>query len=422
MTSSIPSPIYRNGWTRLMNPRLVSAVLAIGVLSVLAAISVGRDERSTLTTEAKAVRIGDLQLGATGTSWTFRSDVDFDPNSSQAVLDWQTDEAKIQWFDVASGTITAELDISHSATAFRRPSAHELIVSDALKARPDDGIANQGTRLLIFDMSDSLTLKSTLDLPNRSRYVFYGMPVVMSADETKMLYVRYDYDQGAPGCSKEAWQNCDLFSLVPINLSGAPSLGAPVSLPAGCRPGVFPSGPSHFVAVCQDQSAHILDGDLRLIKTIDLGPYAAQHADKHGEWLAVPVFGYERGAGDFVGVFADGEAVRLDPAGRATAQIRVLPDGAWVAGRPQAYGEMRIAIPFKWERTLAGIDGVAIVDVDALRLDRQFTFSQVQDLQVATDGTGWMIEAGQAYHVQSLDGQRVAVAAFEGNSEAVLVP
>ncbi len=412
---SVPTSAPRRGLRLLAAALVASAILSLGVLVI-------RQSGSTSNAPAQAafpLHDGDLRPAGSGVDWALVADPAFDPSTSVALLNWDSNSPAIDWVAGGSGTIVARMTIAASAFAFNRRSANEFLVSDSLKRTPQDAIPDEGTRLLVFDTRSAMTLKTVVNLPKRARYPVYGYPVVMSADENHLVYVRYDFQPGAPGCDRDA-ARCDSFSLVPIDANHGFSLGAPVQLAPGCQPTVQPLGASGFVAVCKDDTATFFDGDLKTVSQVSLIKFARQHTDQWGNAFSTPLsLATLDPTGRTVGIFHDGLAVRIDNGKAELGQA--LPASAWIAGRVRWLDGTRLAIPYKWTMTTGGVDGVAVFNIASFRVESQTAFPHATDALALNDKRALTLRGGTISSIDMPSATEVQIGAAPSTDE-VLIP
>lgn len=410
------SPRLANGLSAKSWPVIVIALSVIAVSAIYltaagsasAPASESKGQTGSASNPPAAVQEPLTQIES-GTGWALSIASDFRAAESVAVLNWDSNEPRLLWFDEGDGSVVGELKTSASAVALYRHSGNQLLVSDSTKIRPDDPVPDQGTRLLVFDEGNAgLTLRTEIALPNRARYPVYGLPVILSHDESRLVYIRYDFAPNGEACRELPGQACDYFALVEIDPT-VYELGRSVSLPVGCHPAVYPYGESGFAAICKDNTAVLFDGDLNQIGEVSFSAIAPPGRDSIGNSFAVPLaYVSSRGGDTLGGLFHDGTF--LAGSGANTTETQALPDSTWVAGRITQLDSERIAIPYKANMRSGGSDGLVVFNVVTLEIERDLALPGTTFVEVDTEGGVLRLVNGTLSHVDLKTGSETNLA------------
>lgn len=353
--------IDRDAVFRRSIPHPFVAVLMLFALAVAATVGgawILSGSSSSPSTTA-TVSLSTLRPSESGDLWSVSVASNFQNGSlGIPVVAWGTDPPTTYWIDARSGAVTAKIESSHSVTVLQRPSAGQLLISDATKLSADDGILNEGTRLLIFDLEDGLKLIREFSIPDRIRYTIYGQPLALSSAEDAVFYIRDLPNPSAAGCMAGDWRACNEISVVRVDLESATETGSAV-LPTGCFPTIRGAPDGGVIAACGSGLAIVFDADMFVVSETEFGP-AQDRLDSREPEPAPLMTAYLR-PDAIVGVFRDGTVVVKWDDGHDSALGPL--DSAWLAGPIVLMDDGTIGMPLTETPRDPYIDAYAFVDV-----------------------------------------------------------
>jgi hypothetical protein len=285
-------------------------------------------------------------------------------------------DRRIRLFDSNSLEPVAEIATGYGALVVARPSARQLIVSDALEP--------EGERILVLDAERRLELVATLPLTSRLSPTVYFPGMVLSRDErylaVLLAYVRTPEERActAGPCRAE-------FGVRLFDLAGMPIDHGTVDLPRGCGFPMVRAAGRGFVAACTDT------GDVFLIEPPSPpgGPLIASTPLRieTAMWLGTMrrlQFATMDAAGTVWALRPDGVLIARRADG-TSIDHRVLPQGT----APHYLGAFerdadRLVVPFRGSETDTRFAGYVVVRLPEARVEA--TVRVVADFLAPTAG------------------------------------
>lgn len=314
---------------------------------------------------------------AAGQGWSVSASPNYGGNGNIIALRWDSSTPEVELLDGTTGQVQAKIQTSYNPFVLRRPSFHELLISD-------DPIQQVGARtqasprLLVFDTAHKLALKQIIPLPNRIAYTVYApRAMALSANERYLFYVTHEYRQGAPPCGSGGdAATCDLNSVAALDLSTGST--RPVPLPQGCGYAELqPSGASSVVATCPDNGRlQVISADGSIAQQANFNAARSPEpasTSKKGKVRAL--FSDVISSGQTGTLLADGTFLKENSSGVA-ATSRTLPANMVVVPLGQVYQERNDTLIIGYAGYGQGYpSGFVVFDPTTMRVERNVKLS-----------------------------------------------
>lgn len=252
-------------------------------------------------------------------------------------------EGELRLVDSQTGQELARLRTGRGVMALVRSTEKELLVSDVLLS--PDGLSADA-RLLVFDVSDGLSLKRAIPLPGRVEYTTFAQRIVLSDDESHLFFHTLQIE--SPSTCQGDGKACAIWGIGVLDLKSPDSAVVNVPLPRLCGWSTISPGVESILVACRHGE---------VLQIAESGQLTSWGAALQGDPPKDPVgrlftsselaVAYQIDSERVLAISMNGNAVELNRAGKREDIGVLIPPGVEVSlGPVPSFDRTRVSIPF----------------------------------------------------------------------------
>ncbi len=318
----------------------------------------------------------------------------------------------VRLVDTTSGQIVGEVKAGYEPEALIRPTASELLVTNAFGSSP----RTDAPTLSVYALGDLASPLATIALPGRAAFIVWSGSMVLSGNERYLYYPAIDDAKTKRNCASSGGDAsvCQVWTVGVVDLERL-QVAADAPLGSNCMPRIQRQGEADALVICQDvkfglSSANFVRDGVRLFLVTPKGnitKVASFPARRTADQLPSPIYTGATAGGQRYMLYDDGA---LFMEGNDSPVADLLPDDKMRFGfnTGASLGTDKYLLAYG-DRASAQYNGLLIFDTSDPAGARSFTLPALVDHVAPVDATHVaLLTYGQA-DMQIFDVQTASV-------------